>query len=180
MNCVLLHELSALILPRSSKMVSEIRKNFEANKQVEIGLVGQVSEFAERYGSIESGIVRKDELLEDIKFVEVAHVGRSKVFYVDKSQSGIEAIPTVLSILQERKLFIVILRNDDQDVFGAIFEENVILVASLTHLMALRDIMSSLEDEIVENKPQKEDSVINPRIQLMSIDDKVDFLYIYI
>ena len=81
----------------------------------------------------------------------------------------------MLSILQERKLFIVILRNDDQDVFGAIFEENVILVASLTHLMALRDIMSSLEDEIVENKPQKEDSVINPRIQLMSIDDKADF-----
>ena len=57
MNRVLLHELSALILPRSYKMVSEIRKNFEANKQVEIGLVGQVSEFAERYGSIESGIV---------------------------------------------------------------------------------------------------------------------------
>ena len=69
MNRVLLHELSALILPRSSKMVSKIRKNFEANKQVEIGFVGQVSEFAERYGSIESGIVRKDELLEDIEFV---------------------------------------------------------------------------------------------------------------
>ena len=39
----------------------------------------------------------------------------------------------------------------------------------------LRDIMNSLEDEIVENKPQKEESVINPRIQLMSIDDKAYF-----
>ena len=46
-------------------------------------MVGQVSEFAERHGSIESGFVRKDELLEDIEFVEVAHVGRSKVFYVE-------------------------------------------------------------------------------------------------
>ena len=35
MNRVLLHELSALIFPRSSKIVCKIRKNFEANKQVE-------------------------------------------------------------------------------------------------------------------------------------------------
>ena len=145
-----------------------ILKNNEAD-------IDEVSECAEKYGSIESGIFLKDELLLDIKFTDVAQVGRSKVFYVNEDQLGVESIPIVSSILQGKRFFIVILKNNEEDIFGLIFEDNVILISSLIHLIGLRDILSSADDDWNENV-KSQDRVVGLNMQSMSIDEKVEML----